>query len=174
MAFLVFHLRRLGQARSEGGLSYQGASPMPADIILSFTGTRQPLTKYQMRKMRQIICHPRVLELHHGDCVGADAYAHKLALMVGKHIVIHPPVNPKYRAWCMGIDVEWWPEKSYWVRNRDIVRCGHLLLAVPAGPEVQRGSGTWHAIRFARRWRAMHPDYRIRRLMPDDPHSIQR
>jgi hypothetical protein len=166
MANALSHLHDLCSSDHHSRLPDRGDPSMPEGIILSFTGTRQLLTKYQMRKMRQIICHPLVVELHHGDCVGADAYAHKLALMIGKHIVIHPPVNSKYRAWCMGIDVEWWPEKSYWVRNRDIVRCGHLLLAVPAGPEVQRGSGTWHAIRFARRWRVRHPDYRIRRLMP--------
>lgn len=135
-------------------------------IILGFTGTRGDLTKYQMRKMRQIICHPEVVELHHGDCVGADAYAHTLALMVGKHIVIHPPKNPKYRAWCMGIDCEWWPEKDYLARDRDIVKCSQLLLAVPKGPEVFRGSGTWATIRFGRQKRLADPTYRIRRLMP--------
>jgi hypothetical protein len=135
---------------------------MPGDIILGFTGTRSSLTPYQVERMHRIIGHPRVKVLHHGDCVGADAFAHHLALIYGKEIVLHPPTNPKYRAWCMGIDCEWWPERDYKVRDRDIVRCCNLLLGVPKGPEVQRGSGTWYTIRHAR-----HKGKKIRRLMPD-------
>jgi len=131
-------------------------------VILGFTGTRSSLTPWQKRKMREIISHPSIELLHHGDCVGADAYAHKIALEAGKTIVIHPPTNPKYRAWCMGIDVLWLPEKPYLVRDKDIVMACDILLAVPKGPEVMRGSGTWATIRMARKAKK-----RIRRLMPD-------
>jgi hypothetical protein len=117
--------------------------------------------------MHRIIGHPRVKVLHHGDCVGADALAHQIALRAGKHIVIHPPRNPKYRAWCMAIDAKWWPEKGYLARDRDIVNCAQVLLAVPSGPEVFRGSGTWYTIHFGRQKRLKHPSFKIRRLMPD-------
>jgi hypothetical protein len=130
-------------------------------MILGFTGTRSELTPFQVRKMRQIISHPAVTEFHHGDCVGADQLAHRFALEAGKKIVIHPPIKKKYRAWCLGIDVEWWPEKDYLARDRDIVKCCEVLLAVPKGPEVKRGSGTWYTIRYARKRKK-----RIRRLMP--------
>lgn len=41
------------------------------------------------------------------------------------------------------------PSRPYLERNRLIVVMGHVLVAVPDGPERTR-SGTWHTVRWAR------------------------
>lgn len=87
--------------------------------------------------------------LHHGDCTGADATAHRIAHDLGYRIMIHPPDNPKHRAFCQRGHDDWLlPERPYLTRNRDIVDACDFLLALPSGPEERR-SGTWHTIRYA-------------------------
>lgn len=88
--------------------------------------------------------------LHHGDCIGADAQAHELALDVGLLIAIHPPTVLRHRAFCKGAS-QLYPEKPYMDRNRDIVDMTSELIAAPATMiEEPRGSGTWATIRYAR------------------------
>ena len=89
--------------------------------------------------------------LHSGDCLGADALAFKYAKKLGWKNELHPPLNPKYRAYCKGYD-KIHPEKEYLARNRDIVDSSKFLIAFPKDPskEEQR-SGTWATIRYARK-----------------------
>lgn len=125
---------------------------------IGFTGTRYGTTGEQHKAMRQEI--GRALrgnfqaKFHHGDCVGSDAEAHAVAWSLGFGIVVHPPADPKLRAWVHKGD--FWdtdtdvvlPEKPYLSRNRDIVDAVSKLVATPDAPE-RVGSGTWATIRYA-------------------------
>ena len=44
-------------------------------------------------EIRSIIESDEVTEVHHGDCIGADASFHNIAKESRKRIVIHPPEN---------------------------------------------------------------------------------
>ena len=122
-------------------------------MTAGFTGTRAGLTLKQRRYIVELL--RGVTEIHHGDCIGADAEVHDIAVMLGVAIVIHPPIDPKQRAWCnqsQAILVA--PPKPYLDRNKDIVRSSNVLIAAPketVEPAPGRGQGTWSTVRFARR-----------------------
>lgn len=88
-------------------------------------------------------------ELHHGDCIGADNFAHSAARLLGMRVVIHPPKKPDARAWNKGDEMR--EEKDYLERNKDIVNETDLLIGLPDGPEQLR-SGTWSTLRHAARF----------------------
>jgi hypothetical protein len=71
----------------------------------------------------------RAVTFHHGDCVGADEQAHVIARICGFFIVIHPPTDPRKRAWCTG-DFVMTPA-PYLDRNAAIVRSTVVLVAAP-------------------------------------------
>ena len=139
-------------------------------MIVGFTGSRSEPTAQQLDWLRETLVRVRVTEFHHGDCIGADAAAHTVVRRLGPEIrvVIHPPTNPQYRAFCFGDETL--PEAEYLERNRVIVRSCKLLLALPSGPEYKR-SGTWSTIRFARRLRKERmiclPDGSVRSTIRD-------
>ena len=118
---------------------------------VGFTGTRHPLTTVQTTSLYEVFgSFDDVEELHHGDCVGADAAAHDLAWAHGWNVVIHPPDKPDARAWCKGLSiVDVRPPLPYLVRNHNIVEATEIMVAAPNGPEYLR-SGTWATVRFAR------------------------
>lgn len=96
--------------------------------------------------------------LHHGDCIGADANAHKLAFLTGWDIVVHPPSNSYKRAFVH--KSEFWdpercvllPEKEYLDRNHDIVAPPVIdLIATPLEYEEKLRSGTWATVRYAKK-----------------------
>ena len=124
-------------------------------LHVGFTGTREGMSPGQRHNLMLILEGAYKSRgstgavLHHGDCVGADAEAHELAQSLGLAVVIHPPTNPKARAYCQGAE-RWHQELDYLVRNHEIVRCSDLLVAAPAGVEVHR-SGTWATVRYARK-----------------------
>lgn len=66
-------------------------------------------------------------------------------------IVIHPPGDPKLRAFCEGA-YRVMPPQPYLQRNHAIVDASEILFALPleAERELQR-SGTWATIRYARK-----------------------
>jgi|SRR3970040_153346 len=115
---------------------------------VGFTGTRKGLSSIQLTQLVKLIRELDTTELHHGDCFGADVDAHQVASMLGIKRIIHPPSDPKLRAFCnSGIIL---PEKPYIERNHDIVDATEVLIA---GPEVQVESirsGTWATVRYAR------------------------
>lgn len=87
-------------------------------------------------------------EVHHGDCIGADAQCHEMALRVA---VIHPPSDPKKRAFCTPCTPGQMREpKPYLERNRDIVDESELLIACPRQQREVIRSGTWATVRYAR------------------------
>jgi hypothetical protein len=133
---------------------------MMTSFDVGFTATQAGLTDAQLsileEQLRAIFARFQPIfrgenspvKFHHGDCVGGDEQAHAIAMAIGYRVVIHPPFDPKKRAWCDGHLTE--IEKSYLERNRDIVDISNILLAGPQGNEILR-SGTWSTIRYAQR-----------------------
>lgn len=113
---------------------------------VGFTGSRAGMSPGQLAALRVLLAD--AAEFHHGDCVGADAQAHGIALEMGVPIVLHPPSDARLRAYCAGAGMEM-PEAPYLVRNRAIVNATDILVAAPDGPERVR-SGTWATVRYAR------------------------
>jgi hypothetical protein len=117
-------------------------------MIVGFTGTRMGMTEGQVAHLRSLLLQLGATGLHHGDCLGADAQAHAVALELKLFITIHPPEDSKYRAFCEGWDYMMAPA-PYLARNHDIVReCQHLLVA-PKRNEQELRSGTWATWRYA-------------------------
>ena len=91
------------------------------------------------------------LFLHHGDCIGGDRYADLIAKRHHIKTIIHPPALKKHRAWCTGAYFIH-PMKRYLDRNKDIVNCSNILIAMPKDIENEElRSGTWSTIRYARK-----------------------
>lgn len=123
---------------------------------ISITGTRKisGITEKQLVNFRRLIILYRdkgYTHLNHGDCVGADAMAHDIAIELGLEIVIYPPDKVKYRANCKGEKVTIRPEAPYRHRNQAIVNGGHVLIALPNGNCEKMRSGTWMTVRIARK-----------------------
>jgi len=70
-------------------------------------------------------------------------------MKLGFKIVIHPPKNPKQRAFCKGHETR--EEKEYLVRDHDIVDECDLLIVVPKTRKEELRSGTWATVRYARK-----------------------
>ena len=117
---------------------------------VGFTGTQRGMTDAQQSQIRSWLEGLDVTELHHGDCVGADAQADAIARELGMNIVIHPPVSEKKRAFCWQEGDIYLPSLPYLERNHDIVDSCPILLAAPLGDEQVR-SGTWATIRYAKK-----------------------
>lgn len=117
---------------------------------VGFTGTQNGMTKLQLMS-----CTAALTALHgmkanifeHGDCIGADAQAHAIAVHLCFDIIIHPSYYKNKRAFCTGAKLVMDP-KPYLLRNRNIVRDVDILVAAPSGPETLR-SGTWSTVRYA-------------------------
>jgi len=120
---------------------------------IGFTGTRKGMTKAQERSLKFLLDIFDVKSLHHGDCIGADKTAARLAKDAGIYVVIHPPKEDKYRAFTHLLrgEYETRPERSYLERNRDIVEETSLLIATPILQEKDAPrSETWFTIRHAK------------------------
>ena len=118
---------------------------------IGFTGTQKGLSPSQGKQVINILSLyiEKGAEFHHGDCIGADAQAHEIARRLGYKIVIHPPDDPRKRAWCEGD--EWKEEKPYLVRNENIVLNCTFLIACPKENQEVLRSGTWATIRKAKK-----------------------
>jgi len=117
---------------------------------VGFTSTSEGMTKNQKRNLLGILFELGDFEFHHGDCVGGDEQAHKIAKKLNGKIVVHPPINPNKRAFCKGGKIL--PPKEYLARNKDIVNGGRdLLIAAPKERSEILRSGTWSTIRYARK-----------------------
>jgi hypothetical protein len=119
--------------------------------IISFTGSREGMTDKQLAKVRLLLYNYAPSEVHHGDCVGADAEFHNLCRSlygISVHIVIHPPKDDRYRAFCKG-DVILEP-RPYLERDKVIAKVGDLLIATPKHAAEVRRSGTWATVRYAK------------------------
>lgn len=120
-------------------------------VILGVTASREGLTGRQRDFFRHWIA--RASEVHHGDCLGGDAEAHAIALEAGVPVILHPPVDPRYRAFCQGAALVFKP-LPYLERNRRIVDSVEVMLGAPreaVEPAPAPGQGTWSTIRYARK-----------------------
>lgn len=116
-------------------------------MILGFTGTREGMTTPQLKKLAEILSFLDPSEVHHGDCVGADAQFDELAKNMGCKRISHPPVNEKLRAFC-DCDIIL-PSMDYHARNAEIVRVSTKIVAAPKSMTDISG-GTWWTINFAK------------------------
>jgi len=132
---------------------------------VGFSGTREGMSKkqrwgliYELNRFKWRV------EGHHGDCEGFDEEVHAfLALRSQPTIVIHPPIDIEYRAFCEVTDTEFFGysgdnttgliPKRYLERNRDIVDATELLIAAPLRMNPMSGGGTWYTIQYAQEQR---------------------
>lgn len=120
-------------------------------MILGFTGSRAGLTPGQREQIAVLL--QDATQVLHGDCIGADASFHEMALDAGVPIVVHPPDQDDRRAFCQGAAFLMAPA-PYLTRNRAIVTFCDLLVAAPKEtrePIPSRGQGTWSTVRYARK-----------------------
>jgi len=118
---------------------------------IGVTGSRTGITDEQIEEFHKFIKALMAgfsLELHHGDCIGADSKCHALADKYNIPTHIHPPDKDTYRAFNVGGTM--YEPKPYLMRNHDIVDASELLFVIPNGPEQLR-SGTWATWRYAKR-----------------------
>lgn len=119
-------------------------------VKIGFTGTQAGMSPKQKSRLRYLLTLLRATEFHHGDCVGADAEAHIIAMELDLKIVVHPPESDAKRAFCEGYD-EIRPPDPYLVRNEDIVRETECLIAAPLENSEHSRSGSWATVRSARK-----------------------
>lgn len=122
---------------------------------IGMTGSRdQPLNPRQVIELRRILRNALnyygVIEFHHGDCVGADASGHKIALAMGARVIIRPPKEEKARAFCEGAFAIR-RAQEYLTRNKRIVDVSDMIVAFPSSSVETLRSGTWSTVRYARR-----------------------
>jgi len=124
---------------------------------IGLTGTRQGMTLPQKRVIKGLCEGLLALNIipiaRHGDAIGSDA-TYDAAIRYyfpNTTIHIHPPLNPKYRAFCDGPHTIIHPEKEFGVRDRDIVNAVNKMLATPRLMEEELRSGTWQTIRYTKK-----------------------
>jgi hypothetical protein len=122
-----------------------------AGIPAGMTGTRKGATDAQIKKFIKLAIRYKVEKLTHGDALGADEQCHNVAVKRHWSIVIFPPVDPKYRAFCKTGKPDIRPKGEYLKRNKDIVHNSRLMFGFPAGNEEELRSGTWACIRYAKK-----------------------
>jgi hypothetical protein len=116
-------------------------------MIVGFTGTQRGMTKAQRERLTSDVFNAiHIDEFRHGDCEGADETASRIANDFNVQVIIHPPLDPKKRAFCIGHTLT---PKPYLERNHDIVDACNLLIATPGQKQEQLRSGTWATIRYA-------------------------
>ena len=121
--------------------------------IIGFTGTQRGMSVNQFDALIRTlkIQKDEIIEVHHGDCIGADAEFHGLVRLVIPEaiIIVHPPLDKSKRAFKLGDNQE--EEKEYIDRNHDIVDASNELIACPNENEEVTRSGTWATIRYAKK-----------------------
>lgn len=128
---------------------------MGENMKVGFTGTQKGMTEAQRDGVVSVWKALRpVKELHHGDCIGADAQANDLFDVGGKLIVLHTPSDERKQAHCFAhwADLEKLAPLPYLERNANIVKRTEVLVAAPFEMfrENEPHSGTWWTVRYAR------------------------
>jgi hypothetical protein len=130
-------------------------------VDIGFTGSRTGMTPAQETRLQWLLAIASIsgaTTFHHGDCTGADAQAHKIARKYGYRIIIHPPVSPHLRAWCIADEER--PPAPYHTRDRNIVTASTYLIATPA----PSSKGTWYTVNYAK---TINPASHIIVISPD-------
>ena len=117
-------------------------------MIAGTTGSRHGREKEIGYVFGRWLVHNGVTELHHGDCLGWDEEAFKIAAMLGIKTVAHPCDLREHRAYTQSTVVL--PIKRPLVRNRAIVDAAEVVFAAPTSQTEVLRSGTWATIRYAR------------------------
>lgn len=122
---------------------------MNKHIKIGFTGTQKGLTTKQLISLKEFLdtVQYKILEFHHGDCIGADTEFHNICSEYYSNIIIHPPIYENKRSFCKGTIIL--DKKDYLDRNHDIVDDTHVLLVCPKEYKEQLRSGTWATFRYA-------------------------
>lgn len=120
-------------------------------MIGGMTGTSRGMTEAQRRKAKLLFIRYELDTLRHGDCVGADEQCHNIAVRLGISIIVHPPKDPKLRAFCKTGDIKILKAKPYLDRNKDIVIGSKIVFAFPREMSEVLRSGTWATIRYAKK-----------------------
>jgi hypothetical protein len=132
---------------------------------LGMSGSQDGITNRQQFWLNKTMRGLGMTEFHHGACIGADAYAHLIALdyfdgyvtepdgLKVKPIIVHPASDvAEHKVDQKSVEphplVLVLPAKPALKRNRDIVAPLDRLLATPSGYERLR-SGTWATVRYA-------------------------
>lgn len=127
---------------------------------LGFTGTRD-ITKLNDNHFENFKEYIRlnkenIIEFHHGCCMGADEWAHKIVREAGIPIVLHPPV-------CKDIVMEglddlmfeqgilFRADEEYIQRDKNIVDAVDELYGMSKSMNELQRSGTWATIRYAKK-----------------------
>lgn len=118
-------------------------------MILGVSGTRSCPSEHQTHFLYIAITSPAIIEVHHGDCVGLDNWAHNIAASHRKLIVVHPPDVPKWRAYCTSNNAIVLPTRWYTNRNLDIVLASDICVAFPYSREWSQSKGTYNFIDHA-------------------------
>lgn len=114
-----------------------------------------PFQKEELREYLIRLYEQGCIHFHHGDAIGADAQAARIAKDLGYIVVAHPG-HPKdvnntvYRAFTDFND-EVRPVFPFITRDHDIVDETDLLVATPKTTEEEVRSGTWTTVRYARK-----------------------
>lgn len=116
-------------------------------VVIGFSGTRAGMTPLQTAAVVDTLRQHRFAIVHHGDCVGADEELHEISKQLGFYVIVHPPKNSAFRAFCRGDEIL--PPDSYYNRNQAIVDVCAFLIAAPK--TMSRVGGTWDTIRRAQR-----------------------
>lgn len=124
-------------------------------MVIGFTGTRHGMSQRQMqefvRTMKKLALEHSLEAFHHGDCIGADAWAHDWIVRYAPKcaVYIHPSNMGNLRAYRRGTYI-YLPAPPL-QRNKRIVDQCDLLVATPNTPEEELRSGTWSTVRYARK-----------------------
>lgn len=113
------------------------------------TGTRSGMNKRQKQEFTEFLTEIGSGEFHHGDCVGVDVEAAKIASKLGFKVVCHPPVKDELRAYHKSDEFR--EPKSYFARNRNIVDECDVLLVIPYQDTHQSHGGTWYTHDYAKK-----------------------
>lgn len=123
---------------------------------VGFTGTRHGLTRYQVATLKHVLAKlfraPGSHTFTHGDCVGADACAHRIVQAEHANVSIRilPSNRSLNRAYCKGATVVEAATDPL-LRNQKIVRQSDLVIACPSEPTEMSRGGTWFTVRAARK-----------------------
>lgn len=116
---------------------------------VSFTGTRYGMTKKQRKSLLWLLRKLDGKRFHHGDCIGSDEQAAKMAWELGMDVLKYPSTASTRAYSPFGICAQ--DPKHPLERNKDIVNIGDCLIACPQSLNEELRSGTWHAVRYARK-----------------------
>lgn len=114
--------------------------------MFGFTGTRKGMSAEQKRVVDRMLEGVEVGI--HGDCIGADADFHEIAMKRDLTVHLLPCTLSQQRAYCSGHSVA--QPRPPLERNRAIVDSSEVVIACPKGAEESR-SGTWATIRYAKK-----------------------